>query len=361
MWFTKTVTFAALFAGLHEVSALPAEERSTHVLHEKRTTGLRGLGQWRQASRVHPDAIVPLRIGLKQNNLEAGHDLLMSISHPNSPDYGKHLTDEEVHEFFAPSAETVESVRNWLLSSGIEEVVHHDNKGWLAADIPASHAEHLFMSELYEYEDSNTGNIRMGCEEYHVPVHVQEHIDYITPGVKLSAPLRKRVEKRDRVWPQEMWQHRGPKPHPYPHPPPPPYQPHVPDDLKHCAVNITPVCYRALYGIPEGRLNNPENAPGIYEQGSFYNQKDLNSFFASYAPWVPAGTAPKLQGIDGGKAPVAVDNPYNSGEADIDFDIVISLVHPQEVIDYQVDDAKTAEAEVALDNTFNTFLDALVC
>lgn len=39
--------------------------------------------------------------------------------------------------------------------------------------------------------------------------------------------------------------------------------------------------------------------------------------------------------------------------------LAISLVYPQQVVNYQVDDAYYAPKEIALDNTFNTFLDAL--
>lgn len=32
---------------------------------------------------------------------------------------------------------------------------------------------------------------------YHVPSHIQEHIDYLTPGIKLFAPKRPGNSKRD--------------------------------------------------------------------------------------------------------------------------------------------------------------------
>jgi tripeptidyl-peptidase-1 len=32
---------------------------------------------------------------------------------------------------------------------------------------------------------------------YHVPSHIQEHVDYITPGIKLFAPKRPRGTRRD--------------------------------------------------------------------------------------------------------------------------------------------------------------------
>ena len=40
----------------------------------------------------------------------------------------------------------------------------------------------------------------MSCQEYHIPGHIQEHVDYITPGVRLRVKTQKRsrddLEKR---------------------------------------------------------------------------------------------------------------------------------------------------------------------
>ena len=69
---------------------------------------------------------------------------------------------------FAPSEETVQSVRAWLVASGIEDtiIVHSDNKGWLAFDIPTWQAEELFQTEYHEHVHANSGNVRVGCDEY---------------------------------------------------------------------------------------------------------------------------------------------------------------------------------------------------
>ena len=99
---------------------------------------------------------------------------------------------------------------------------------------------------------------------------------------------------------------------------------------------------------------------GLYEQGDFYSGEDVDALYANYAPWVPQGTRPILKGIDGGYAPYpANDTDHVTGESNIDIDIVTPLIYPQSVTLYQVDDAYYAPREVALDNTFNTFLDAL--
>lgn len=208
-------------------------------------------------------------------------------------------------------------------------------------------------------------SVRIGCDSYSLPDHIREHIDFITPGVKLSLPQRKRIIKRDGPgWsPHHEHQPHHRKPHrmPWPtqpwNPPPPTYS--LSPVLQACNVNITPPCLRALYGIPPGHINDSVNTLGFYEQGDYYAAEDLDLFFKHYAPWVPQGTRPILKGINGGYAPSPVNNSNVGGEADLDLDIGISLTYPQSVVVYQVDDAIYALKEVALVNTFNTFLDAL--
>jgi tripeptidyl-peptidase-1 len=228
-------TIAVLFAGS---LALPTVE---HVVHEKRDAASTHARQ-----RLDPDAIVPIRIGLRQNNLDTGYDRLMDVSHPASGNYGKHLSAEDVHDIFAPTEETVSAVKDWLLSSGLDEsdIMHYHNKGWLAIDVPAHHAERLLNTEYYEYETSQ--GYRIGCDAYSLPAHIsRDHVDLIKPGVKLSAPLRKRTVKRDGPgwpspgWPSPGWHHHPPPHEPihhWPHWQPPPG---MPPALSACSVNIT--------------------------------------------------------------------------------------------------------------------------
>ena len=92
-----------------------------------------------------------------------------------------------------------------------------------------------------------------------------------------------------------------------------------------------------------------------------YAQADLDSLFTQYAPNVLNGTAPVPAFIDGAQAPVAVHDPSNTDESDIDLDMAYSLIYPQVVTLYQTDDAPQAAGadNVTLNGFLNTFLDAL--
>ena len=98
-------------------------------------------------------------------------------------------------------------------------------------------------------------------------------------------------------------------------------------DLARCDVAITPACVKALYNVPNATKADPSNSIGIFEDGDFYAQEDLNLFFANFTPYIPQGTHPIPAFIDGAEAPVPVAQA--GGESALDFELVYPLVYPQ--------------------------------
>jgi tripeptidyl-peptidase-1 len=88
------LTVLAILGGF-AAQALAAPAPVPYVLHEKRNIQS---NKWTRRSdiKLNRDAIIPISIGLTQRNLENGYDLLMDVSHPESPNYGKHWSMEKV-------------------------------------------------------------------------------------------------------------------------------------------------------------------------------------------------------------------------------------------------------------------------
>ncbi|TGO32531.1 hypothetical protein BHYA_0309g00090 [Botrytis hyacinthi] len=340
------------------VNAAPSSVK--HVVHEKRNAPP---SDWVKGSRLEGSAIVPMRIGLTQTNLDNGYDYLIELSDPDSANYGKYWSPKEVHDKFAPPEETLKSVKAWLASSGIHHsrISHYENKGWLAFDASVEEAERLLNAEFHEHEHKFSSSVRVGCDEYHLPEHLVPHIDYITPGVKL-APVKKRSVKTKRSTPYlSKRKNRLAKGNPSSQTSDrtPPSAANLPSDLQDCGSNMTPTCIKAMYKIPTATLNASGNSLGLYEQGDYFAKSDLDLFYAKYAPWVPQGTYPIPALIDGANFSVPASSALNDGESDIDIDMAFALIHPQTVTLYQVDDQIYEPQEVATTNLFNTFLDAL--
>ncbi|KAF7195880.1 Tripeptidyl-peptidase sed1 [Pseudocercospora fuligena] len=342
------------------VTAAAAPTWSGSVVHEKRT-----VSQYagRKTARVENDAIVPVRIGLTQRNLDRGYDYLMEVSHPSSKQYGKHWTAEEVDATFGPSDESVNAVLNWLSQSGISDA-KKTATGWIAFEAPASSVEDLLEAQIHEYK-SQDGTIRLGCDQYALPAHIAPHVDYLTPGVaKLSQPVGKTKVKRWGGYGEGRGRggrHWGPPPS---HRPPywgQPWHPPgggIPADLQACGRNITPPCLRALYDIPKPSSNIDSGILGIAEGlGDEYSQEDLNEYFSMYASYVPTGTHPALVSINGAEAPA----PQTSagGESDVDFDIAYALLGAAPITLYQIQPPANLPDSYTGDTLFGSLLDAL--
>lgn len=155
----RALVYSLLFA--LSVAAAPSP-RAGHVLHEKRA---RDPIDWEQTRRLEADMVLPLRIGLSQTNLHRIEEILMSVSHPKSESYGKHLTQTEVVDTFAPSLETIKTVKNWLTGSGFadERLKLSKNKGWLhVVNATAAEIESLLDTEYHVYTHMESGEEQIG-------------------------------------------------------------------------------------------------------------------------------------------------------------------------------------------------------
>jgi len=110
-------------------------------------------------------------------------------SDPRSPKYGKHYTADEVIELFAPASSSIDLVLAWLIEYGIQEtrISQSANKAWLQFDASVEEMEQLLQTKYHFYEHINGGRKHIGCEDYKIPASVADHIDFVTPGVKLLA------------------------------------------------------------------------------------------------------------------------------------------------------------------------------
>ncbi|KAL2209978.1 subtilisin-like protein [Sarocladium strictum] len=146
---------------------------TNHVVHERRHKAIDH--QWDKREQLHKDEVLPIRIGLKQSNLEHADRWLMEVSDPNSSKFGKHWTAEEVLHAFKPSHETVQAVHSWLNESGIHPDRHQlsTGLGWLQFDASVDEAERLFQTtyHVFEHRKSSTAHIAfpgnsLGIVEY---------------------------------------------------------------------------------------------------------------------------------------------------------------------------------------------------
>ena len=297
----------------------------------------------------------------------------VTSSDPKSPEYGKHMSAEEVIEMFAPSEAVVKTVKEWLVGAGFvdEKISLSANKQWIQFDAYAEQVEDLLVTDFFEYEHLASGSKTIAVEEYHIPLHLREHIDYITPGVKLR-PDPSKLKKLKSHQKQEQLEKRGLKPvnsnidfsadvNIAASGPPP-------LNSSACDTYLTVACIRAQYNIPNNTLAAAGNELGIFEGlDDHYSKADLDTFFANLYPYIPPGTYPEERLVDGAIGAVEDVPRYNQSDAgiesDMDFEASWPLIWPQKTVLFQTDDQfyeiNQTTAGTPYLGFWNTFFDAI--
>ena len=133
-----TLLFTVLASLLACTYASPTS--GAHILHEKRETRS---SSWSLARRAAADTLLPVRVGLKQSNVDKLYERVMEVSDPDSKLYGKHWSPHQVAEYFRPSEDTLSVVKAWLVDGGFTtERMKLSNGGhWLQVNSTVAEAE----------------------------------------------------------------------------------------------------------------------------------------------------------------------------------------------------------------------------
>ncbi|KAI0102716.1 peptidase S8/S53 domain-containing protein [Nemania sp. FL0031] len=312
---------------------------SDYEIHEKRSNAP---VHWTKISEASGDSPIDLRFALKQSNLENAEKYMHEVSHPESKNFGRFWTPQEVISTFAPSQEAVSDTVQWLLRMGVplKRITPSAGRNWIRVESNIAEAEKILDTTYSVYQDDE-GTALIACESYSIPATIRQHIDFVSPTIQFDPSIgttTKRAIKREAMRPKFKTITMGSEPL----------------SLHNCSQLTTPSCLRAIYGIPETGEAVDGNSYGVVEFApQSYNQVDLNGFFSTYTRNVPNDTAPIFNGIDGGYLSDETGSGTR-GESNLDLCYAMSLVHPQNVTLYQVGDGVFFNPA-----TNNNFLDAI--
>lgn len=143
------------------VAAAPSKSGVAHVVHERRAAQPL---DWIQSRRLEGHKVLPMRFGLTQQNIHRLEELLLEVSHPESPKYGQHYTAAKVVDTFAPSEDAIAAVTNWLVESGLsrDRLRLSANKAWIQVNATTAEVEELLKAEYHVYSHPETGDEQFG-------------------------------------------------------------------------------------------------------------------------------------------------------------------------------------------------------
>jgi len=249
---------AVLAATLLQLIRFPAVQAGVRELRVAEPAGWSMVGAPEGGSRV------TFTIALQQDfeKLEA---MLLEVSTPGSPKYGKFLTKKEVDALFMPSSQASSAVLQWLGQNVITE--YNIDGPFIDFSLSVEAGNKLFNASYQHYESNGVRKLR--TSQYSIPDELEKYIALIEPGTYLGRPQP--VVSREQAPDMPSSEAQGG------------YQP---GDLSKrqldpsCQTSITPACLQVMYNIANYK---PDPAAGSkIGFGSFLNEsaryRDLTQF-----------------------------------------------------------------------------------
>uniref|UniRef100_A0A4W5RG55 Tripeptidyl peptidase I n=1 Tax=Hucho hucho TaxID=62062 RepID=A0A4W5RG55_9TELE len=134
---------------------------------------------WTRVGRIAPTEKLELTFALRQQNVDQLEHLLLQVSDPESAQYGKHLTLEEVTALVRPSQLTQKVVHHWLQSHGVTDCQTILTQDFLQCTMSTQVAEALLPGiEFHRYVRDGISLVR-SSSAYQVHEDVLQHLDFV--------------------------------------------------------------------------------------------------------------------------------------------------------------------------------------
>eukprot|EP01065_Artemidia_motanka_P015004 TRINITY_DN1886_c0_g1_i1.p1 TRINITY_DN1886_c0_g1~~TRINITY_DN1886_c0_g1_i1.p1 ORF type:complete len:569 (+),score=213.11 TRINITY_DN1886_c0_g1_i1:52-1707(+) len=143
---------------------------------------------WEAVSRTPDSHSIQLSFAVKQRRLDELERTLLRVSDPRSKDYGKHLSNEAVHELVAPDSADVDAVVDFIRSFGAEPIRKTPNSDFIEATVGVRTAEAMLSAQYSHMKHSESGIVVHRCDSYSLPERVARAVDVVSPTVHLPAP-----------------------------------------------------------------------------------------------------------------------------------------------------------------------------
>ncbi|SPQ27063.1 3b4ce87e-23c5-4d6f-9497-59dc2eff6b60 [Thermothielavioides terrestris] len=279
---------------------------------------------WQRQRAASPDEPIFLRIALKQQpeRALALDQAVLDMSTPGHPNYGMHMTRDELRSYTAPSDTSVSVVTQWLREHAIQPWVDHD---WVSFTTTVRIANELLDTQFawYRYLEG-TGAPVLRALAYSVPDRVAAHIDLVQPTTRFGH-LGARRSTIFETFPLESGDDdAGPGTK----------NKFVEDDPS-CAVGVVTLsCLRFLYNIhykPTASGANKVAFASFLEEYARYD--DLATFEDVYMTgWQGLNfTVELVNGGDNDQHSIA-----DSMEANLDAQYLLGISHPIPLVEYSV-------------------------
>ena len=272
---------------------------------------------WKELRRASDDDLVSLHVALRQQHGPALEQAVLEISTPGHPNYGMHMSRDEVRSFTAPTKEATSTVTQWLQRHGIEPSVDND---WISFTTTVEKASRLLDTTFGWYEYSAGGGPKLRTLSYSVPNEVAAHVDLVQPTTRFGQLGAKRstIFEMHRIADEEIALKTS----------------FAAADAASCSPYATPSCLRSLYNIsyvPSAAVAAGNKVAFCSYLEEYARYSDFQKFQDALLPEAK-GQNFSVELVNGGLNDQASSD--DSGEANLDAQYILAASYPIPVLEY---------------------------
>ncbi|KIK68221.1 hypothetical protein GYMLUDRAFT_154174 [Collybiopsis luxurians FD-317 M1] len=291
------------------------------IVHDRRSELPKGYTLIQEASQ---DKVLEMRINLPMSNRPGLEKALTEASDPDSPNYGKWLSQADVEYYARPSPDSVRVVRNWLSSNNIDAQAMTLSGDWLKFSIPVGTANTILNAKYNVYKHTASGALSLRTMNYSIPEELREHIQAIHPTTSFVNNVDKviSISGHFKGSPSVDKASKGKG------------SPHAPTSSS-CNKTVTPACLQKLYGIPSSPVNpHTKSTIGVSAFGKENaNKADLKSFLQHFRPDMSSDTTFTTQLLDGASNDQGTSQAGEEANLDIQYTVGLANGIPTTFVD----------------------------
>lgn len=128
---------------------------------------------WQHVGSPGPQQTIVLRIAMVSPGEDEFERRLYQMSDPSHPEYGNHLSREELDAILQPDAKATAGVMAWLRQAGVPQDAVTRDGDWINLVVPVQMAEKL-LDTTYNVYQNQQGRKVVRTLQYSVPAHLEK-------------------------------------------------------------------------------------------------------------------------------------------------------------------------------------------
>lgn len=158
---------------------------------------------WTELSQpVDQEKTLSMRIMLTPQNVDRFQQRVVDLSTPDHPNYGSHMSPQQIQHILQPQSDAAEAVFEWLVSNGLQDRVESRYDSFKFV-VTVAEAEQLLQAQYRYFRNEENQKTILRTLAYSIPEELHAHVALVQPttmfGMQSMKSTIRKMEKLDIV------------------------------------------------------------------------------------------------------------------------------------------------------------------